>query len=235
MGPRQLRQAAEEGASRLGIGIPGRHGHQAGEPEVRASADRVDEPGQFFRSRARLGAFRRKLHLDHHFERFSGFIKTPGEFFGIDRFDGVEQLGRQARFVGLKMADEMKLGVGQARQRGMLFRELLDVVFAEHAQAQRVRFADHRGGKLLGDRDQRDLVARSMSRASTRRLDAMLDLIDAFRRGSCSCESQAGIDAAVAGGTPWPAPSTTCKRAAAGISLIASLSSSTVPKGSRVP
>src|SRR5512140_2193217 len=164
----------------------------------------------------------------------SCFVQSPGELFRIGRFNRVGQLYGLARLVGLKMADEMELGFGQSGKGGMLVRELLHVILAEHAQAQGVGLAQHRGGEFLRHRDQRDLFTRS-TRPAHRRLDAQLDLLHAFLKRSAHAESQEGMDAAVAGGTPWAAPSTTCRRTAAGISLIASANSSTVPRGSRVP
>jgi hypothetical protein len=109
----------------------------------------------------------------------TSLIQAPGEFFGIDRFDCVEQLRGLARFVGLKMADEMKLGIRQRGQRGMLFRELLNVVFAKHAQTERVSLAHDRGGKFLCDRNQCDLIARAAA-AAYGRLDTLFDLVNVF-------------------------------------------------------
>ena len=156
---------------------------------------------------------------------FPASLQTPGEFFGIDRFDHLEQLRRLARFVGLKMADQVELGLGQAAQRGMLFRELLDVVFAEHAQAAGVSLADHRGGEFLGNGDQRDLVARS---TAGRRTAVWM------RSSTCSMRSRRVIwflPQAIPASTRrlraalrGPRHRRFARRAAAGISLIASAS-----------
>ena len=130
------------------------------------------------------------------------FIQPPGEFFGIDRFDGVKELGRLARLVGLKMADQMELRVGQTSKCRVLFRKFLNVVFAEYAEPEGIRFAHHCRWKFLGNGYQRDRVPRSM-RPADRHLDAILDVLDTFPQTHVAApESHAGMNAAVAGGTP---------------------------------
>ncbi len=52
------------------------------------------------------------------------------------------------------MADKMIVGLRTIRQFGVLGIELLHVVFTEIAQAERVSFANRRGGKFLADRHQ---------------------------------------------------------------------------------
>jgi len=61
------------------------------------------------------------------------------------------------------MADEVKSGVGETRERRMFLLELLHVIFAEFAQTQSVRFADYLRRKFLGHRNERDFRASTAS------------------------------------------------------------------------
>ncbi len=84
-------------------------------------------------------------------------VQTPRDLGRIHGLDDVENFGRFLRFVGLQMADEVVAGAGAIGQFSALLIELLHVVFAEVAQAELVGFANHRGRKFLGDRDQQNI------------------------------------------------------------------------------
>ena len=73
----------------------------------------------------------------------------------------------------------MKFGVFKIGQRGMFALELLHVIFAEHAQAELVGFADDLRGEFFCHGDQRDFVALAAG-AVNGGLDALFHLQEAF-------------------------------------------------------
>ena len=76
------------------------------------------------------------------------------------------------------MADEMETRARQAGQLGRLGLKLLDVVFAEVAESERVGVYDGAGREDLGDGEQKHFAARA-SRGVAGALDALLDGIEA--------------------------------------------------------
>jgi hypothetical protein len=90
--------------------------------------------------------------------------------------DDVENLRRLFRFVGLQMADEMVAGASAIGQLRVFSFELLQVVFAEVAQPERVGVANRSGREFLGDGYQLD-VGTLASGACRSLYDARLNFV----------------------------------------------------------
>lgn len=135
-----------------------------------------------------LGFLGRELDLDQDVEGFGEFVEAAGELGGIDGLDDVEELAGAAAFVGLEVSDQVEAGAWKLTdERGLGF-ELLDVVFAELAEAEVVSGEDGGGGEDLGDGEEGDFAAAAAGAGASVR-DAAFDGGEIFGEARMHCEA----------------------------------------------
>lgn len=153
----ELAQAAEVGARQLGVGGPGRHGHESGEAQVFGFAQDGDDFRDSLGERAGLGLFTPELHFHHDVQRSGGlFGEAPGKFQRIYCLDRTKDFGGPVRFIGLEAADEVIAGAGETGDFGVLAFKFLDVVLAEVSQAEGVSLMNCGRGELFRHGEERD-------------------------------------------------------------------------------
>ena len=78
-------------------------------------------------------------------------VEAREHFRGIDGFDRVEKLRRNASFIGLKVADEVKSSLSEIAEQRLLQGEFLNVILAERPKTGSVGFRDSLRREFLRD------------------------------------------------------------------------------------
>ena len=156
----ELAKTGEVGTRVFGLGVKGRHGHEAGEREgLSAIEDVIDERGEGLRGDSVFGGFAGDVDLQEDLGTRAGLtgggLEDVKEFGGVNRMDGLEETDGVAGLIALEVADEMPMG-GRGTERD-LPSGFLNLILAEEDHAGVNGVADDLGTMGLRDGDQSDL------------------------------------------------------------------------------
>jgi len=147
----------------LRVNVPWRHGHQARNRQMRAVRCRLEQSRHVLGPRAALALLIGKLDFEQDFERRQKLsrcgVETRQQLGGIGRLNNRKKLAREPRFIGLQMSDEMIFRLAKIVELWPLPGEFLNIILTEFPQSRRISRAQMIRGKLLRNRDQRDIRA----------------------------------------------------------------------------
>ena len=183
----QRAKTPEAGTGGFRVVVEGGDGHEAAQGDVREIGQAFEECWQIGTGGIETGFGGLVAELD--FEQDGqgpgafggGLVQALGEAEGVDAVDGVEQLSSFGGFVGLQMADEVHVEVGEAEfaEACVLGFEFLDAVFAEEGHAGGSGFHHGFGGMDFRNRHEAD-VAWWTAGMGGRGGDAVLNLGESF-------------------------------------------------------
>lgn len=115
--------------------MPWRHGHQAGEFQIRGICNGLQHGFEIGLVHAALRILLAQLDFEEHFQGASESVQAIRELDAVDSLNRVEHVRGALRLVALEPADQVEAGLGQWGKGGLLRLELLHVVLAEVPQA----------------------------------------------------------------------------------------------------
>src|SRR5690348_16395268 len=161
----------------LRVNVPWRHGHQAGNRQMRAVRCRLDQSRNVLWPRTAFALLTGKLDFEQDFERRPKLscrsVEPAQQFRGIGRLDNRKKLARQPRFIGLQMSDEMIFRLAKIVELRPLPGEFLDIILTEFPQPRRISRAQMIRRQLLRYRDKCNILTPSPTPLSRSRNTAL--------------------------------------------------------------